>query len=564
MLVDGVTALAPIGGAFCLCSPAALRSFQCTPRGCMKSHGRLQPLRHVKACSVAALVLCSAAVRGLLGAEPAKPGGDKAAWQRHLDELSRQTEQGQRGVPMAPLGQLPQTNSTPPMSPQPAPPVPVTSSASENPAGLDLFEDDFDRAGELSYAQHRMVLLVFAPQVETDSWRSDPELHSWSRRVVICPVHEGAMGDRAQRLAKAFGLDLASGGMVTALVRAPDGAAHVRGDQLLYQVLGRHPAPRDATGVLGVLPQAVAAYDAKKTQYKWDARLAGAEMPSQPGPAPSSPIPPPAPPAVAEAKPPAPPQSPFESAVARAWRGNRPVMLIFPGSVPFEKAKCAQTWRSIPAALAPELVVLTPGSADGSVDGHPTNWEAFFDIDGRYPTALLVLPEHSSQAPAAAGPDPKASEMTYRIIARRQGGLTEEAAPVLARLWMSEDFDAVTMRAWVLRRPMVLVFPHPDHTRDLLDSPALAKLEEGAAVFVNSKDAVSGIRRRTAAQIEREFATEGVERAEVVLVKLESKVKDPASARLDQIQLSPVNRAFAKKSADKILEWVSPRLPAKP
>ena len=60
------------------------------------------------------------------------------------------------------------------------------------------------------------------------------------------------------------------------------------------------------------------------------------------------------------------------------------------------------------------------------------------------------------------------------------------------------------------------------------------------------------------------FVVEGVDkRAEVVLVKLESKVKDASTARLDQIQLSQVNRAIGKKSADKIAEWVMPRVSPK-
>jgi hypothetical protein len=234
-------------------------------------------------------------------------------------------------------------------------------------------------------------------------------------------------------------------------------------------------------------------------------------------------------------------------------------MLIFPGGEPFDKAKCEEKWRAIPGALAPELLVLAPGSADGSIGGRPVDWEAFFDVGGRYPHALMILPEIED-----ASPSPKAADMAYRVIARRHGALTPDSAPVLARLWMSEDFDAVVMRAWVLRRPLLLVFPHPEHERDLLESPALAKLEERAAVFVNTKDAVSGIRRKTAAVVEKEFATEAVERAEIVLLKLESKNKSASSVRLDQIQLTPVNRAFAKKSPDKILEWAASRVTAKP
>ena len=204
----------------------------------------------------------------------------------------------------------------------------------------------------------------------------------------------------------------------------------------------------------------------------------------------------------------------------RAWQTHRPLVLIFPGHEPFDKAKCADAWKTIPGVLAPEFLVLTPGSADGSIAGKPVDWEAFFDVNGQYPTAVMVLPENGD-----AKDSPKVADMAYRVIARRQGALTPDSAAVLARLWMSEDFDAVVMRAWVLRRPMVLVFPHPEHERALLDSAVLAKLEERAAVFVNTKDAVSGIRRMTAAQVEKDFATQSVERAEVVLVKLEIEVQ---------------------------------------
>jgi hypothetical protein len=186
------------------------------------------------------------------------------------------------------------------------------------------------------------------------------------------------------------------------------------------------------------------------------------------------------------------------------------------------------------------------------------DWEAFFDVGGQYPTALLVLPESAADATA-----PKASDLTFRVIARRQGPLTAEHAPVLARQWMSEDLDATIMRAWVFRRPVLLVFPHPEHERELLGSPMLARLEERLPVYVNTKDAMSGIRRKTAAQVEKEFATEGVQRAEVVLLRLESKSKDRASVRLDQIQPAPINRAFAKISSDSIFDWISSRVPPK-
>jgi hypothetical protein len=213
----------------------------------------------------------------------------------------------------------------------------------------------------------------------------------------------------------------------------------------------------------------------------------------------------------------------------------------------------------MPQAVAPELLVLTPGSPDGSVGGSPVDWEAFFDVKGQYPTAVMVMPEADEKQLA-----PKVSEMSFRVIARRQGALTPDSAPVLARLWMSEDFDSVVMRSWVLRRPLLLVFPHPEHERDLLESPVLAKIEERLPVVVITKDSISGIRRKVAADLEKEYATDSVERAEIVLLRLESKVKDAASVRLDQIQLTPINRAFAKKSPDKVLDWVASRVPPKP
>jgi hypothetical protein len=400
-------------------------------------------------------------------------------------------------------------------------------------------------------------------------------------------VHEGSLGDRSQRLAKAFGIDPVQGGILAALVRAPDGVKQLGVDRLMYQVLGRYPAPHDAGDVLKVLQEAVPAYEAKKAQYSWEAVLTGTNVaalavapatPARPAPAttpspamassPATSSPAPSTTAalanaptvtVKPSKPTEPARSPFETAVTNAWKDHRPVMLIFPGNESFDKAACAKAWKDIPGALAPEFVVLTPGSADGSIGGRAVDWEAFFDIGGQYPHALMIMPE--SEGGAA---NPKVADMSYRVIARRLGPLTPDSAAVLARLWMSEDFDAVVMRAWVLRRPLLLVFPHPEHERDLLESAALAKMEERAAVYVNTKDAVSGIRRKTAPEVEKEFATQSVERAEVVLVKLESKTKGSTSVRLDQIQLTPVNRAFAKKSPEKVLEWASSRVPAKP
>jgi hypothetical protein len=530
---------------------------------------------------------------GSLWAQPAKPVGDGAERQKRLDEIANQTSQNQRGAQAAP-------HATPPSA----------NAALSNPANLavgesNLFEDDFDRTSVVSFQQRRLVLLVFAPQVETDAWRGSAALQSLAPRVVICQVHEGTQGARAQRLAKAFGVDFTKGGMLTALVRAPEYAKQVKGEQLLYQVLGRYPAPAGADDVMKAVQEGIAGYDKKKLQYAWDATVVGADTPAvvttapSPPDAPSAPLSPPAPlplpppplaplPTVAspqtapamttestaapsaatlpgEIKPTVkikevkPPQSAFESAVVSAWQARVPLMLIFPGPEPFDEAKCAAAWRSIPAALAPQHVVLTPGDADGSVGGRPVDWESFFDVGGEYPHAVMVMPEYKGESES-----PGVADMTYRVIARRHGPLSAGSAELLARLWMSEDFDAAIMRAWVLRRPLLLVFPDPKQERDLLDSPALGKLEERVTVFVNTKDTVSGIRRKTSAQLEKEFATEKVERAELVLMKLETKVKDPSTVRLDQIQVAPVNRSFAKKSVEKIVDWVLPRVPAAP
>lgn len=501
---------------------------------------------------------------------PEKPTGDQAEWLKRLDEMTSRTEQSRKSVSLPPGGMPPPSSpAAPPSGPAPSapgtglrPPAPPAPAAA--PESPELFEDDFDRTAVVSYAHRRMVLLVFAPQPETDAWRTSPDLLPWAQRVVICPVHEGAQGDRAQRLAKAFGIDPTAGGMLTALVRAPDGALQVTGDQLLYQVLGRYPAPADAVDVVRVMQEGVAAYDVKKTQYVWDATLppgtappplAAAVPQGMTSPLPSStgttaPVPP-APSAPA-------PRSAFEKAALSAWTSRKPMVLLFPGNEPFDKAKLTEAWRVVPEVLAPELLVLTPGSTDGSIGGKPVNWEEFFDVSGRYPHAVMILPEHAEGETA-----PKVADMSYRVIARQHGDFSPETVPLLARKWMFEDYDAVMMRAWVLGRPMLLVFPPPDDERGLL-GPALAKLEERVAVFVNTKGSVSGIRRKTSEQLDKEFASEGVERAELVLLKLTTKLPDPTSVRLDQIQLNPVNRALAKKTPEKILEWVTSRVPAKP
>lgn len=503
--------------------------------------------------------LLSLSVAGALPAQksgkeplvPGKPTGDQAAWQKRLDELAGRTQQEHKTP-------LPQAPPSPPSTTPPPAAAPVSPSNASGQDALALFEDDFDRAGVVSFAQRRVVLLVFAPQSATDAWRNAPELQSWAQRAVICPVHAEALGDRAQRLAKAFGVDPAGGGLLTALVRAPDGVKEVTGDQLLYQVLGRYPAPRDASDVLNPLQEGVRAYELKKTQYVWDATLSGVAVPSASQPTSPAAAPTATPSPIKESKPVEAPKSPFETVVMSAWKSRKPIMLLFPGSEPFDKTKCAEAWSAIPSALAPEHLVLTPGSSDGSIGGKPVNWEEFFDVGGRYPHAVMILPENPD-----GGITPGVADMSYRVIARRHGALFAETAAHLARQWMSEDFDAVTMRAWVLHRPMLLVFPHPERERELLDSPVLAKLEERAAVFVNTKAAVSGIRKKTAAQLEKEFATPDVERSELVLVKLETKGKDATAVRLDEVTLSPVNRAFGKKSPDKILDWIQSRVPAK-
>ena len=260
----------------------------------------------------------------------------------------------------------------------------------------------------------------------------------------------------------------------------------------------------------------------------------------------------------APATPAKPTVSEFEKVVTKAWQSRRPVMLLFPGNEPFDQAKCDAAWKAIPESYAPEHLVLTPGSAEGSIGGQPVNWEDFFDIGGHYPSAVMILPESGEGAES-----PKVADMTYRVIARQQGDITPENAATLARRWMFEDFDAVMMRAWVLGKPLLMVFPHPENERMLLESPELAELEERVAVFVNTKRSVSSIRRKTAAQMEKDFATEGVERSEIALYKLSTKSADPGFVRLDQIQLNSVNRAFAKTGSDKILSWITSRV-AKP
>lgn len=519
-----------------------------------------------------------------------KPGGDQAEWLKKLDEMASRTPESQKNAPPpsgTPAAPAPASApAQPPVSPVSAPTAPGTGlrPPSQAPAPLpqmqtqvqgqgqgqaaepaELFEDDFDRTAVVSYAHRRVVLLVFAPQAETDAWRTTQDLLPWAQRVVICPVHEGAQGDRAQRLATAFGMDPTKGGMLTALVRAPDNLLSVTGDQLLYQVLGRYPAPADAADVVRAMQEGVAAYEIKKGQYIWDAML-------PPGVAPP-PLAPPAPPqgggaspapsaplqgAMSPPAPAAPAASAFEKVAMNAWNGRKPIVLIFPGNEPFDKAALAEAWRVVPEVLAPELLVLTPGSADGSIGGKAVNWEEFFDVGGRYPHAVMVLPEHDGGVVA-----PKVADMSYRVIARQHGDFVPQSVPLLARKWMFEDYDSVMMRAWVLGKPMLLVFPHPDAEADLLNNPALAGLEARVAVFVNLKGSVSGIRRKTSAQLDKEFASEGVERAELVLLKLTTKQEDLSSVRLDQIELKPVNRALAKKTPEKILEWVSSRVPAK-
>ena len=533
---------------------------------------------------------------------PQKPGGAQGDWKKHLDEMATRTEQTQKsGVPTSPKGApaAPPAPGTPAPAPTPgtppasgvapsAPPAPPATMApdaggDELPEPSVLFEDVFDRVAEISYAQRRVALLVFAPAGDTDAWRITPELQSWSQRVVIGPVHREGLGDRAERLAKAFGIDPVKGGMLSAIVRAPDGVREVRGDQLLYQVLSRYPAPGGAQDVITAMQEGVAAYEGKKGQYTWDAFLTRVPITPSAPPGPAAPgaasrpatstgtgapgslmsvtvpdipggVGTPAPPTI----PPKPTISGFEKVVFQAWQAQKPVMLIFPGPGPFPADQLTQAWQGIPAAFAPVPLVLPPASPEGNIAGQPVNWEEFFGIGGQYPSAVLIYPETTE-----TGPAPKVADMTYRVIARQQGDITPQSAATHAQRWWFEDLDAVLMRAWVQGKPLLMVFPHPDKERALLQSQELAELEERVAVFVNTKDSVSSLRKKTAAQIDKEYATEGVERPEIALYRLATKSPDPASVRLDQIQVNPVNRAFAKAAPDKILSWITSRV-AKP
>lgn len=248
----------------------------------------------------------------------------------------------------------------------------------------------------------------------------------------------------------------------------------------------------------------------------------------------------------------------FERTVLKACQNQKPVLLIFPGNVAFDKVRLAEALGALPLTLTPEHLVLQSADPAGSVGGKPMNWEEFFHVEGAYPHAVMMMPESPDGAPR-----PKVEDMTYRVIARQHGDVTPDTVVSVVKRWMSEDFDAVTLRAWVTRKPMLLVFPHPENDRQLLNSPELAELEGKVVVYVNTKDAVSGIRGKTAGQLAKDLATEGVERPELVLVKVETSKKKAADIRLDDLTHRPVNRAFAKTSPEKILEWVNSRVPAK-
>ena len=62
------------------------------------------------------------------------------------------------------------------------------------------------------------------------------------------------------------------------------------------------------------------------------------------------------------------------------------------------------------------------------------DWEAFFDVGGEYPHAVMVMPEYKG-----ASESPGVGDMTYRVIARRHGPLSADSAEVLARLTLLED-----------------------------------------------------------------------------------------------------------------------------
>ncbi|MFZ4767289.1 MAG: hypothetical protein ACOYMN_20240, partial [Roseimicrobium sp.] len=224
---------------------------------------------------------------------------------------------------------------------------------------------------------------------------------------------------------------------------------------------------------------------------------------------------------------------------------------------PLDARSVTAAFGALPKAMAPEHLVLTPGDPQGSLAGKPVDWEEFFNVTGDELHLLMVLPEHSG----GAG-EPKAADMTYRVAARRHGNLAPEDMAATVRVWMNEDFDAVTMRAWVLRKPMLVVFPQVELERQLLDSPELAQLETRLAVYVNTKDATSGIRQRSAARLEQDLGTAGVQRPELVLVKVESNKKKGSEVRLDDLVHKPVNRAFAKDTPTKVLEWVLTRVAA--
>ncbi|MFZ4764812.1 MAG: hypothetical protein ACOYMN_07625, partial [Roseimicrobium sp.] len=307
----------------------------------------------VRAGTMALVCLCLSSA--LCGADPARPRGAPVlsgddALRLRLEQLATSTEKGQTTV-LAPPG------------PSAAPQAPL---AAPGTANRQLFETDFDKVSAISYTQRRVVLLVFSPTLNIEVWRNAPELQPWAKQVVICPVNTDNQGDRALRLAKAFGFDPVAGGLFTALVRAPDGAKQVAPDQLLYQVLARDPEPRDVLDVFTAMQKGVSAYEQKRSQYAWDAVLVepGAPPPIQPPPASSTPAMPSEPAPGPVAAPPPPPAtelepSAFEKSVLAAWNHRKPLVLVFPRKTQLDARSVSAAFGALPKAMAPEHLVLT-------------------------------------------------------------------------------------------------------------------------------------------------------------------------------------------------------------
>ena len=181
----------------------------------MKSHEDRRPFYPARTLSLLIVVACHLLVLRQAHCSRSKPS--RLATRQPGRSISMRWPSGRSRIRRAAfLRNLPVLQHLRGRSPAAMPAAPSTTSpasGSPNPGtqAVELFEDDFDQTGAISFVQHRVVLLVFAPQTETDSWRPDSELQPWSRRAVICPVHEGSLGDRAQRLAKAFGIDPVQG-----------------------------------------------------------------------------------------------------------------------------------------------------------------------------------------------------------------------------------------------------------------------------------------------------------------------------------------------------------------